>query len=142
MKHLSRVSLVTNDRQQGPWRTFAGMTLLLGHLLMTSAYADSTSETSPVFPTNSFALYTLSRGRGVPDAARQAMQCTRDMLEEAKQQGHVLRIVQTRIGLEGETRLCAEFTTPEAARNAWGRARHFVEGVELVNLVIEPCAKP
>jgi hypothetical protein len=33
------------------------------------------------------------------------------------------------------------FATPDAARDAWVQARQFVEGVDLVNLVIEPCAK-
>jgi hypothetical protein len=69
------------------------------------------------------------------------MQRVRGLLEEARQRGDVLSLVQTRIGLEGETRLCATFATPDAARDAWVQARRFVEGADLVNLVIEPCAK-
>lgn len=120
---------------------FAGITLFFGLLLVTEACADSTSETLPIFPDNSFALYALSRGKGVPAPARQAMQRVRGLLEEARQRGDVLSLVQTRIGLEGETRLCVTFATPDAARASWVQARQFVEGTDLVNLVIEPCAK-
>jgi hypothetical protein len=134
-------ALVARGRSQGAFRTFASVTLLFGLLLVTGACADSAPETTPVFPDNSFALYALSRGKGVPAPARQAMQRVRGLLEEARQRGDVLSLVQTRIGLEGETRLCATFATSDAARAAWVQARRFVEGTDLVNLVIEPCAK-
>jgi hypothetical protein len=120
---------------------FARVTLLFGLLLVTGAGADSTPETLPAFPDNSFALYALSRGTGVPEPARQAMQRVRSLLEEAQQRGDVRHLVQTRIGLEGETRLCATFATSDAARAAWAQARRFVEGIDLVNLIIEPCDK-
>lgn len=140
-KRDRRAAPVASSHSQGSLRTFAGVTLLCGLLLVTGACADSTLDTLPVFPDNSFALYVLSRGTGVPAPARQAMQRVRGLLEEARQRGDVLSLVQTRIGLEGETRLCATFATPDAARDAWVQARRFVEGADLVNLVIEPCAK-
>jgi hypothetical protein len=132
---------VARGRSQGLLRTFASVILLFGLLLATGACADSRPETTPAFPDNSFALYALSRGKGVPAPARQVMQRVLGLLEEARQRGDVLSLVQTRIGLEGETRLCATFATPDAAHAAWMQARRFVEGTDLVNLVIEPCAE-
>lgn len=137
----SRPFLVARVRPQRLLRGFAAITLLFALLLVTDTHADSVSEISPVFPHNSFALYALSRGKGVPAPARQAMERVHGLLEEAKQRGDVRRLMQTRIGLEGETRLCAEFTTPEAVRDVWAQVRRIVEGTELVNLVIEPCTK-
>jgi hypothetical protein len=105
------------------------------------ACADSTPETSSDFPDNSFALYAMARGSGVPASARQAMQRVRGLLEEARQRGDGLSLEQTRFGLEGETRLCLTFATPDAARAAWVQACQFAEDADLVNLVIEPCDK-
>lgn len=86
-----------------------------------------------------FALYALSRGKGVPAAARDAMIKAREWLDDAKRTGRVVHIVETRIGLEGETRLCAEFADLESSQTMLERIRELVEGVELINLVVEPC---
>lgn len=109
--------------------------LIIAGLLISS----STSATSPSFPDNSFALYAMSRVSGVLAPTREAVQRVRFLLEEARQRGEVLSLVHTQIGYEGATRLCATFATPDAARAAWEQARLFTEGVELINLVVEPC---
>lgn len=101
-------------------------------------YALQTGDPEPA--TSSFALYVLSRGKGVPEPARNVLRDARAMLEEAKQEGKVVGLKQTRLGLEGETRLCAEFADREAAGEMLERIRRLMQGVELVNLVVEACA--
>jgi len=102
------------------------------------AYALQSGDPEPA--TSSFALYVLSRGKGVPEPARNVLRDARAMLEEAKQEGKVVGLKQTRLGLEGETRLCAEFADREAAREMLERIRRLTKDVDLVNLVVEPCA--
>jgi hypothetical protein len=89
----------------------------------------------------SFAVYALSRGRGVPEATRSAWQAVWTMLEDARREGKVARLRQTRIGLEGEVRLCAEFSDPRRAREMLERAREVGKSVELLNVVEEPCSE-
>lgn len=89
----------------------------------------------------SFALYTLSRARGVPPEAREALRKLQALLDEEQGRGVVVKVQSTRIGLEGETRLCAEFEDEAAGGAAFRRASAMVEGVELVNLVVEPCGE-
>ena len=87
----------------------------------------------------SFALYTLSRGRGVPDEAREALANVRALLEEQQREGVAMTLGTTRIGLEGERKLCVEFEEQAAGGAAFQRAEEIVGGVDLVNLVVEPC---
>jgi hypothetical protein len=88
----------------------------------------------------SFSVYALSRGRGVPEPTRSAWQTVLTMLEDARREGKVTRLQHTRIGLEGEVRLCAEFSDPGRAREMLERAREIGKGVELLNVVEEPCS--
>lgn len=87
-----------------------------------------------------FALYTLSRGKGVPDKARDALRQVREFAEADRGRGLAVSIETTRIGLEGETRLCVEYKDPKAGSRALEQARALVRGIDLVNLVVEPCA--
>ena len=122
--------------------------LVLGWLL--SAVATAAGCTMPVGTSGeeraapvvsaSFAVYALSRGRGVPEATRSAWQAVWTMLEDARREGKVARLQQTRIGLEGEVRLCAEFSDPGHAREMLERAREAGRGVELLNVVEESCS--
>ncbi len=91
---------------------------------------------------HSVAVYALSRGKGVPDLTQTALGSVRDLLQTLRRQGDVTRIEDTRIGLEGETRLCAEFKDADAARAAIERIRKIATGVELFNVSEEPCDKP
>jgi hypothetical protein len=61
------------------------------------------------------------------------------MLESLRDRGVDVRLSEQRIGLEGETRLCAEFADPEQAAAAFERLRPVVQGVDLVNLTREAC---
>jgi hypothetical protein len=90
----------------------------------------------------SFAVYTLSRGRGVPPAAREAEQQVQKLAEADRERGVRVTIETTRIGIEGERRLCVTYENAQDGTRALERARAIVKGVELVNLVEESCKVP
>jgi hypothetical protein len=119
--------------------------VLLGAYAITAGHAipvgADSQEQSDRAPTTSFALYTLSRGRGVPEPTRKAWHAAWAVLEDARRDGKVVRLEQERIGLEGEMRLCVVFDNAKAAREMLGRVRSIVIGVELLNLMEEPCSR-
>jgi hypothetical protein len=87
------------------------------------------------------AVYALSRGKGVPEPTRAAFGKALTLVDEAKRRGKVLKATQTRIGLEGEKRLCLEAKDVATARTLLLELRVIAEGVELFNVVVEPCLK-
>ena len=91
--------------------------------------------------TAEFAVYALSRGKGVPEPTRGALRKAHTLLVGAQQRGEVIRLKETRIGLEGETRLCVEAKDVAAARALVLELRAMAEKVELFNVVVEPCLK-
>lgn len=93
-------------------------------------------------PVRAFSVYALSRAKGVPAEAREALRRVRELVEADRSRGLRVRVETKRVGLEGETRVCAEYDDPEDAGRAFERASALVKGVELVNLVVEPCDKP
>src|SRR5918996_5734248 len=102
-----------------------------------SACAGDTVTDRPAaasFEARSFAVYALSRGKGVPQGARAALDQARSMLEDLQARGADLTLTQERIGLEGETRLCATFADASLAEETLERIRRLVSGVDLVNL--------
>jgi hypothetical protein len=90
----------------------------------------------------SFAVYSLSRGKGVPPEAREALEQVTNLVESDRKRGVRLTVETTRIGLEGEKRMCVEYEDPRDGARAWERASAIVKGVDLVNLVAEPCVSP
>lgn len=112
-----------------------------------SAASEPTAPSSPstagrAKPIKSFAVYTLSRGAGVPPAAREALEQVTNLVESDRKRGVRVTLETTRIGIEGEKRMCAEYEDPRDGAQAWERASAIVKGVDLVNLVAEPCASP
>lgn len=81
----------------------------------------------------------LSRGKGVPAQARDAYKQIRYVLERQQADGNVTALQSSRIGLEGETRLCAEFRNREDAQAALAEIRKLAAGVDLLNFAEEPC---
>jgi hypothetical protein len=79
-------------------------------------------------------VYALSRGKGVPDEARQVLDQARQELKNGQEQGEVTRLIERRIGLEGETRLCAEFVNEAVAERFFLQLNQLSYGVELVNI--------
>lgn len=128
--------------------TRRGFVLSLG-IIALAAVLSSCGETSKAkdaaraaqTSTAEFAVYALSRGKGVPEPTRGAFRKARTLLEGAKTRGEVKWLKETRIGLEGETRLCVEAKDVAAARALLRELRAIAENVELLNVVVEPCLK-
>lgn len=86
-----------------------------------------------------FGVYALSRGKGVPPSARTALDAVAAIVEEDRNKGVAVDTERTRIGIEGEFRLCIEYQEVAAAARALKRIREVVEGVDLVNIEVESC---
>jgi hypothetical protein len=86
-----------------------------------------------------FAMYALSRGKGVPEPARAALAEAEAMLRRLHNQGADITVSRERIGLEGETRLCVTFADGNLARETLERIRQLARGVDLVNVSEETC---
>ena len=101
-------------------------------------------EPSPVVAqrpaVRSFAVYALSRGKGVPPETRAALQRVRALAEIDRNRGAGVKIVESRIGIEGETRICLEYADPREGARALDETRAIVKGVDLINVVVEPCS--
>jgi hypothetical protein len=93
-------------------------------------------------PPKTFAVYALSRGSGVPPEATEAQQQAQKLVEADQKRGLNVRMETTRIGIEGERRLCVTYEDPKEGVRALGRVRAIVKGVALVNVVEESCAPP
>jgi hypothetical protein len=86
-------------------------------------------------------MYALSRGKGVPEGARAALARAEAVLQGLRGRGADIAVTKDRIGLEGETRLCATFADGSLAGEDAGALRRLASGVDLVNLVEEPCGR-
>ena len=86
-----------------------------------------------------FTVELLSRGKGVPAEAQQAMGRLRSRVEADRMRGISVRVVESRIGLEGETRACVVYRNATDGRNAYQQATEMFKGVDLVNLKLERC---
>lgn len=111
------------------------MSIFSDHVTTMSLSKDEQDEQS----VHSFAVYTLSRGKGVPEAARTILQDSGTLVESLRQKGHDIKITQQRIGLEGETRLCVEFSDTKLASATLQKIRILSQDEALVNVVEEPC---
>jgi hypothetical protein len=98
-------------------------------------------KTPPSPPTRQLAVYTLSKGSGVPPSTLQASETVRSYLAAYFAEGKVVRLEQTVLGLEGETRLCVEFASVDAAQSALTQLTPLVRDAELINLRRENCIK-
>lgn len=86
-----------------------------------------------------FAVYALSRGKGLPDETRAALAAAREVFADLRSKGQVVRVVEQTMGLEGERRVCAEFVDASAAEAAREQILSQSAGTELFNVVIEAC---
>jgi hypothetical protein len=92
-------------------------------------------------PIASFAVYALSRGKGVPPEAREALRRVEALAEESRKRGVKVTVTTTRIGIEGETRVCFIYEDPKEGARDYERARDLVKDVDLVNLKVESCGE-
>jgi hypothetical protein len=109
--------------------------------------ATTPDPTPPAAQTGDTATATLtvtmlSRGKGVPEATRAAYNDIRALLEKQRSAYAVTDLRTQRIGLEGETRLCAEFRSTTDAQAALSDIRQRAEGVELLDISDAPCPSP
>lgn len=88
----------------------------------------------------SFSVYALSRGKGVPEPTREILNQIENLLAKANGKGVSIEISKSRIGIEGETRLCASFSNSEAADDLLTQVQQLIKGVDLINIVVEPCS--
>jgi hypothetical protein len=86
------------------------------------------------------AVYVLSRGAGVPEATREAARRIRSLIETARSEGRAIRVEEKPIGLEGETRLCADARDAAAKRELLDAVRDAAAQAELLDVVEEPCS--
>ena len=100
------------------------------------------SDRGPTDGSLTCSLLALSRGKGVPEPTRETYQDVRNMLRKAEAEGTVIGLRETRIGLEGETRIDFELSRGRDAKTLMRRIRAIVQGVDLLNLVEEPSRKP
>jgi hypothetical protein len=113
-----------------------------GLLELMAGSADSRHDTGPpdaVLELQGFALYALSRGRGLSESGQKAIADFRELLRNMKAEGQVIEVSDTRIGIEGETRICASFTSPELAGKAWMQMQRSLVAADLVQLKPEKC---
>ena len=90
----------------------------------------------------SFSIAALSRGSGVPAAARAVLDEAEEIVGGLRQRGADVTMTRERIGIEGETRLCVSFTDPGLAEQALARIRALASGVDLVDLGTGACKTP
>lgn len=119
-----------------------GLTLLVMGFMMMGASKGCAEAKPPetLAPApQSISVYALSRGKGVPDQAREVLAQSRTLFQAAQERGEVLRVVEQRIGIEGETRICAEFSQAESAHSMIDQIQQLGQGVDLINVKVEPC---
>lgn len=92
-----------------------------------------------VLELRSFALYVLSRGNGVSEEGRKALSDFRKLVDMMQEKGEIDEVSDTRIGIEGDTRICARFATPNGAAKAWMDMQRLLPSGDLVQLKAEKC---
>jgi hypothetical protein len=107
-----------------------------------AARAPESTAPTPAPDVTSFAVFALSRGKGVPPDARDVLRKVAEMAAADERRGVRVATRRTRIGLEGETRLCVEYQSAADARRGLEQVERIVKDVDLVNLVPGPCADP
>jgi hypothetical protein len=88
------------------------------------------------------AVYALSRGEGVPGAARRALRAARELFARWGAEGRVIDLVDTPVGLEGDTRVCARFVSTDDAAIALKQLGEIGRDVDLFQVRQERCAPP
>ena len=118
---------------------------ILAALLLTAAATacagDAVTErpAAASYEPRGFALYALSRGKGVPAGASAVLAGVEEVIADLQSRGARITVTKERIGLEGETQLCATFADESVAEETLERVRRLVSDVDLVNLTEEPC---
>jgi hypothetical protein len=82
----------------------------------------------------SIEILALSRGRGVPDEARAALESIKSVVVRLQREGSVIASEEAVIGLEGETRLCVVFKDQAAARTTQTELTKIGAAIDLLEI--------
>jgi hypothetical protein len=113
-----------------------------GWITRAAGSADAGRDTGApdtVLEHKSFAFYALSRGKGLSEEGQKVLEDFRELLRGMKAEGQVVEVSDSRIGLEGETRICATFASSDVAEKVWMQMQRLSAGVDLVQLKAEKC---
>lgn len=110
----------------------AGAAVGLGALFITFLAGQSAVDEAYTGP--EITIEVLSRGRGVPRRAWEALKEVEQRITGWRQQGILLSSEKIRIGLEGETRLCLEFAEASQAQQIWRQLKERYEEVDLMRM--------
>jgi len=121
-------------RPSVPW-------FLLVVILISHGCANTYQAVMPIPPMTSkgFTVLVLSRGSGVPKSTGDGFAKIMALLQETRQAGTNIRIATDKIGLEGETRLCVDFTDQDLGGRLLTQVNELTQGLELINVINEPC---
>lgn len=89
----------------------------------------------------SIEILALSRGRGVPEETRAALESMKSVVARLQREGSVIASDESVIGLEGETRLCVVFKDLAAARVTQSEFTMIAAAIDLLqvrNVVCKP----
>ena len=84
-------------------------------------------------------IHALSRGKGVPTQTRDTYKQIHALLEQRRSDAAITRLESSRMGLEGETRLCVEFSDRDHAAAMLAEIGKLAAGTDLLNIVEGPC---
>ncbi len=82
----------------------------------------------------SIEILALSRGRGVPEETRAALERMKSVIARMKLEGSVIASEESVFGLEGETRLCVVFRDQAVARVTQSEFKKIGEAVDLLQI--------
>jgi hypothetical protein len=122
-----------------PARTVLLPGIFFGAAIASGCAPARAAYTSPA-PVTDIAVYALSGGEGVPAGARQALSTARALFAKWGAEGRVLDLVDTPVGFEGDTRLCARFATSGDATSALKELGDLGRDIDLFQVKAEPCA--
>lgn len=111
-------------------------------MTQTTAATTQTGSKAPGDAPASITVEMLSRGKGVPDETRAVFKQIHALLEQHQARDNVTTMQTKRMGLEGETRLCAQFRDRDEAEAALAEIRKYATGVDLLNISTDPCPSP
>lgn len=82
----------------------------------------------------SIEILALSRGRGVPEETRAALESMKSVITRMQCEGSVIASEESVIGLEGETRLCVVFKDLPAAQVARSELTKIGAAIDLLQI--------
>ena len=96
------------------------------------------SQLSAMPVAKGFSIVILSRGQGVPALAKDKLKQIESLLKPYDDRGK-LKVSKSRIGLEGETKVCVAVSDSNLANQMLSQTQAIAKGVDLMNVEAEPC---